>query len=188
MELSFKNRGYFSGENNSVDGKIKRGSDTLYKIHGRWDRVVTCTEKKTKQEEVLFDIEEKRRYFTPPTVVPEAKQKHYESRRVWSQVSQALKAQNIDLATEEKLRLEDGQRAGKKERDDSGSPWVPRLFDNLSPSDAKSLNWRFKLSKLTPYEGDVESEARWEADLLSLVSQGELAVGRDMMRVINPSA
>jgi len=42
--------------------------------------------------------------------------------------------------------------------------------------------------RLTPYEGDVESEARWEADLLSLVSQGELAVGRDMMRVINPSA
>uniref|UniRef100_A0A6T7Y1Y4 Uncharacterized protein n=2 Tax=Cryptomonas curvata TaxID=233186 RepID=A0A6T7Y1Y4_9CRYP len=118
-------RGYFSGENNSVDGKIKRGSDTLYKIHGRWDRVVTCTEKKTKQEEVLFDIEEKRRYFTPPTVVPEAKQKHYESRRVWSQVSQALKAQNIDLATEEKLRLEDGQRAGKKERDDSGRSFHP---------------------------------------------------------------
>ncbi len=110
-------RGYFSGENNSVEGKIKRGrlvpnietsevscqltisslvaSDTLYKIQGRWDRVVTCTgtikiqaafvygsdqhvyllmyvlgflaDKKTKQEEVLFDIEEKRRYFTPPT-------------------------------------------------------------------------------------------------------------------------
>lgn len=42
--------------------------------------------------------------------------------------------------------------------------------------------------RLTPYEGDEESEARWEADLLSLVSQGELAVGRDMMRVLNPSA
>lgn len=62
---------------------------------------------------MLFDIDEKKKYYTPPIggftffnilkivgldacsvpVVPEAKQRHNESRRVWSQVSQALKAQ-----------------------------------------------------------------------------------------------
>ncbi len=58
----------------------------------------------------------------------------------------------------------------------------------FGPESLNSITFRDNFfGRLTPYEGDVESEARWEADLLSLVSQGELAVGRDMMRVINPS-
>ena len=42
--------------------------------------------------------------------------------------------------------------------------------------------------RATPYEGDGEAEARWEAELLALVGQGELGVGKDLMQKINPAA
>jgi len=96
------------------------GSEIISKIQGRWDRVVTATDKRTKRVDVVFDIADIKKTFNPSLVLPEPQQYYFESRRVWSAVSQALRAQDIDLATEEKLRLEDGQRAGKKEREESG--------------------------------------------------------------------
>jgi hypothetical protein len=43
-------------------------------------------------------------------------------------VTKGIKASNQEMATEHKTKLEDGQRAGKKERDAEGSTWQPRLF------------------------------------------------------------
>ena len=45
LNLSFKNKGYFKGENNSVEGKITQigSKDTIKKIEGRWDRVIKIT-------------------------------------------------------------------------------------------------------------------------------------------------
>jgi hypothetical protein len=45
MTGSFKNRGYFQGENNSVECKISTtgAKDYLYKITGRWDRTLSIT-------------------------------------------------------------------------------------------------------------------------------------------------
>ena len=48
------------------------------------------------------------------TIVPEAEQRYFESRRVWAGVTQGIKKANQEMATEHKTRLEDGQRAGKK--------------------------------------------------------------------------
>jgi len=162
------------------------GSEIISKIQGRWDRVVTATDKRTKRVDVVFDIADIKKTFNPSLVLPEPQQYYFESRRVWSAVSQALRAQDIDLATEEKLRLEDGQRAGKKEREESGRVWSPRLFENMNPSDPKSLSWRFKHTRTDVYQGPGEDEGRWEADLIDLVSHGELAVGRELMARLNP--
>jgi len=62
-------------------------------------------------------LQEKSRTYSAMSVQPEEEQHYFESRRVWKGVTKGIKTSNQDLATEHKTRLEDGQRAGKKERD-----------------------------------------------------------------------
>mmetsp|Transcript_7502 Transcript_7502/g.18749 ORF Transcript_7502/g.18749 Transcript_7502/m.18749 type:complete len:413 (-) Transcript_7502:521-1759(-) len=191
MNGSFKNRGYFQGENNSIEAKIsKTGSkDTLYKITGRWDRTLTITEKKTGEAKQLFDVnQEKAASFTQLTLDPEERQQYYESRKVWQHVTKGLKAQNTDMATTHKAKLEDGQRAGKKEREEKAlGEWQPKLFANLGGGDPKSISWKFKFSKEDPYKaGDPEEEA-FDQQMRSLhqTQAGELAVGQELMQELN---
>jgi hypothetical protein len=116
--LTFANKGFFKGENNSVSGKVTRIGDKteLAKVSGRWDRVIKV--KRSGSEAVLLDVEaEKSRTYCPITIQPEGEQRYCESRRVWAGVTKGLKTSNHDMATECKSKLEDGQRAGKKERD-----------------------------------------------------------------------
>ncbi|EKX44699.1 hypothetical protein GUITHDRAFT_163527 [Guillardia theta CCMP2712] len=186
---SFTNRGYFKGENNSVSGKVTRigSKDTICKIDGRWDRVIKITDKKTGASNVFLDVEaEKQKSFMPLNVDPEDKQKYYESRRVWSQVTRGLKTQNLDFATEHKTKLEDGQRAGKKERDERGQAWQTKLFEKVVPNDP--LSWRCKICKFTAYNPNDPEEEKFGAQLKALADSGELAVGTELMATLKGSS
>ncbi|CAG8569795.1 9838_t:CDS:2, partial [Ambispora gerdemannii] len=59
---------------------------------------------------------------------PEEEQEENESRRLWSKVTSALIARNLDLATEEKTLIEDSQRNEAKSREAEGIDWRPRYF------------------------------------------------------------
>jgi len=146
MNMTFKNKGYFKGENNSVEGKITQigGKDTLKKIEGRWDRVINVTDKKSKDTTVLLDVDaEKSRSFMPMIMEPEDQQRYYESRKVWAHVTKGLKTHNVDMATENKSKLEDGQRAGKKEREEQKIEWTPKVFTSSS-NGANLGDWKFQ--------------------------------------------
>mmetsp|Transcript_34636 Transcript_34636/g.87512 ORF Transcript_34636/g.87512 Transcript_34636/m.87512 type:complete len:414 (+) Transcript_34636:219-1460(+) len=186
MNGSFKNKGYFSGENNSIEAKISPlgTKDTMFKITGRWDRELKLEEKKTKATSVFLDIAtEKARSYTPLQAETEANQQVYESRRVWQHVSKCLRTQNHDMAGTHKTKLEDGQRAGKKEREERREEWTPRLFSNPEGhTDHSSIKWRFKFQRDAPYqEGSVEEEA-FDQEIRNLhqTHPGELAVGREL--------
>jgi len=183
--LTFANKGFFKGENNSVSGKITRiGEKTeLAKISGRWDKVLKL--KRAGAEQVLLDVEEeKARSYCALSVEREDEQRYFESRRLWTGVTKGIKTSNQDMATEHKTKLEDGQRAGKKERDAEGSTWTPRLFVQTNPADMTS--WRFKLCNSQPYDTSkaVEEEA-FEAAFKDLVNTGELSVGQELMAELN---
>ena len=64
---------------------------------------------------------EKSRSYCAMQIEPEDQQRYCESRRVWTGVTKGIKTSNQDMATEYKTKLEDGQRAGKRERDAEGS-------------------------------------------------------------------
>lgn len=60
-----------------------------------------------------------------------AEQESFESRRLWKDVTRALKMQNTELATAEKFKIEQSQREQVKERATSGQKWQTRVIISL---------------------------------------------------------
>ncbi|KAF9953447.1 hypothetical protein BGZ72_005396 [Mortierella alpina] len=125
--LEFKVKGFFSGSYNGISGKIKQEStgECLYEISGKWSDEIYI--KKGLKKDVLFDA--KTAKIHPKIIAPEEKQEVNESRRLWSKLTAALRVNNQDLATAEKCKVEDAQRARTKEREEHGRPHVPRYFE-----------------------------------------------------------
>ncbi|KAF8936864.1 hypothetical protein EDD21DRAFT_373458 [Dissophora ornata] len=125
--LEFKVKGYFTGTYNSIAGKIKRIStgEVLYEISGKWSDEIYITKKGGK--EVFFDS--KTAMIQPKIVAQENEQEPHESRRLWSKLTAALKVNNQTLATEEKSKVEDAQRARSKAREERGETHVCRFFE-----------------------------------------------------------
>ncbi len=80
-------------------------------------------------------------------MAPEAEQDPYESRRLWSKVTQAIMSRNLDLATNEKSALEDLQREQAKARQDRGEKFHPIWFDIVETKGKKEINYLFKYHK-----------------------------------------
>ncbi|KAF9290918.1 hypothetical protein BKA57DRAFT_456415 [Linnemannia elongata] len=125
--LDFKVKGYFTGTYNGIAGKIKRIStgEVLYEISGKWSDELYITEKGDKQ--IYFDA--KTAKIHPKIIAPEDQQEANESRRLWSKLTAALRVNNQTLATEEKCKVEDAQRARSKAREEKGIPHIPRFFE-----------------------------------------------------------
>jgi hypothetical protein len=77
---------------------------------------------------VLFDA--KTAKISPKIIATEDQQEPNESRRLWSKLTGALRVNNQDLATLEKCKVEDAQRASTKEREERGLPHIPRYFES----------------------------------------------------------
>ncbi|KAF9320868.1 hypothetical protein BG003_004425 [Podila horticola] len=125
--LEFKVKGFFSGSYNGITGKIKRIStgETLYEISGKWSDEIII--KKGLKKEVFFDA--KTAVICPKIIAPEEQQEENESRRLWSKLTAALKVNNQDLATIEKSKIEDAQRAKRKEGEAKGHVHGLRYFE-----------------------------------------------------------
>jgi len=65
---------------------------------------------------------------TEKSVTPESQQQPNESRRLWSKVTQAIKANDIDAATEAKTEIEDAQRENARLREEKGEKFVSKYF------------------------------------------------------------
>ncbi|KAI9208664.1 uncharacterized protein BJ171DRAFT_211736 [Polychytrium aggregatum] len=141
-ELEFKTKGFFSGTYNGIAGKIKRESsgDILYKISGKWSEVIFISavgKKGCQAEQVLFDVSKEK--CSAKIVQPECEQEEFESRRLWSRVTKAIGARNMDDATDEKTAIEDNQRRAGKERTVEEIHWQTRFFEPSGP------NWKLRL-------------------------------------------
>lgn len=56
----------------------------------------------------------------------------FEMIRLWSKLTSAIKARDMDKATEEKTLVEDNQRQIAREREERGETWHPRFFDEVN--------------------------------------------------------
>lgn len=72
----------------------------------------------------MVDVRKHRPY---PLIVSE-KQEEKESRRLWAKLTEAVKTNNMDMATKEKTKVEDQERALRKERQDMKIEWTSRFF------------------------------------------------------------
>ncbi|KAI8068201.1 hypothetical protein BC940DRAFT_353524 [Gongronella butleri] len=130
LELGDSCTGFFSGQYNSVVGKIKQGATNkvLYEIMGQWSQQIYIKEPgKNAVKTLLFDATTATSH--PKLVQPVSLQEPTESRKLWHAVTQAMCKNDMDTATDEKTAIEDAQRKYAKERQEQGVEWVPRYFD-----------------------------------------------------------
>ncbi|KAI0935688.1 hypothetical protein AcV5_004037 [Taiwanofungus camphoratus] len=126
-DIQFKTKGYFSGTYNGIAGRIRRGSSDSGELCGKWSTVMKY-KKKAGGERVLFDVLKDGDKIAPKWVAPEEEQELNESRRLWSKLTQAIDARDMEAATESKTAVEEGQREERRKREESGQVHVPRFF------------------------------------------------------------
>ncbi|KAA0724241.1 Oxysterol-binding protein-related protein 5 [Triplophysa tibetana] len=150
-ELEFKLKPFLgsSCNVNQISGKIRMGEDVLATVDGHWDNKVHLIEKKTGQQEVLWNPSpDVRRNRLKRQVVQMDQQEAFESARLWHHVTEAINEKDQNKATQEKFVLEEAQRQGARERGDR--PWNPRLFTfNIDPSE-----WHYRYADTKPWDLD----------------------------------
>ncbi|RCH83670.1 hypothetical protein CU098_001154 [Rhizopus stolonifer] len=157
-EMDFQTKGFFSGQCNSVVGKIKREStqEILYEVSGQWSGELfikkytaekssstiggllslrSSTNSPEKKPDVLVDVSD---HAVCPLLVAE-NQEEKESRRLWAGLTEGIMEKNMDKATDEKFKVEDRERALRKERETNKIKWQPRFFDVIDGD-----NYKFK--------------------------------------------
>lgn len=131
--IEYTTKGWIYGEIHHFKATVSHMSQlkTPTIIEGQWSGKSTI--KKEKQPaEAFLDVKEKAR---PPVLVkPIFEQTDLESQKIWQKVSQALKAGDYATASAEKTRIENEQRAIRKERGDEQT-WQPKYFEKLPSAD-----------------------------------------------------
>lgn len=135
---------------NYVTGKLRLGKETLATISGYWDDCITIEDKRTGEKQTLWNPtpEVRLQRLKRWTVAPED-QLDYESDKMWSKVSAAIRQENQELATSEKTILEEAQRNATKMRMAHNDTWIPRCFE-LDPVTGES--WHYRHADFRPWD------------------------------------
>ncbi|KAI0641191.1 Oxysterol-binding protein [Trametes meyenii] len=126
-DIQFKTKGYFSGTYNAIQGRIRRGTTDTGEVSGKWSAVMEYKNSKGERR-VLFDATKDGQAIAPKWVAPEDEQEPNESRRLWSKLTRAIVAKDMDAATEAKTAVEESQREARRRMDECGETHVPRFF------------------------------------------------------------
>ncbi|XP_013861037.1 oxysterol-binding protein-related protein 5 isoform X2 [Austrofundulus limnaeus] len=151
-ELEFKLKPFLggSGSVNQVSGKIFLGEELMATVDGHWDSEVFIQERRSGQQETLWnptpDIRSRR---LKRQVVQLDQQGEFESERLWQHVTRAIMERDQVKATQEKFVLEDAQRQGARERGDKA--WIPQLFQ-LDPITSE---WTYRHMDTRPWDPEV---------------------------------
>ncbi|KAM4687993.1 oxysterol-binding protein-related protein 10 [Discoglossus pictus] len=124
--VTFHTKPFYGGKVHRVTAEVKHNptNTIVCKAQGEWNGtlefIYSNGETKVIDTSKLPAIRKKIR--------PLEKQGLYESRRIWENVTDALKSNNIEAATEHKHHLEERQRAEARQRASLNTPWQTRFF------------------------------------------------------------
>ena len=105
-------------------------------MDGEWNGKMTAKWVNTGRNEVFIDVTKMNTH--PKRCKKVSEQRSFESRRLWREVTYALKVNNIEGATAAKFALEQRQREEAAQRKEAGVKWETKLFQALGE------NWHFK--------------------------------------------
>uniref|UniRef100_A0A3Q2ZDR8 Oxysterol-binding protein n=1 Tax=Kryptolebias marmoratus TaxID=37003 RepID=A0A3Q2ZDR8_KRYMA len=151
-ELEFRLKPFLGGPSsvNQVSGKIFLEEELMATVDGHWDSEVFIQEKRSGQQETLWnptlDIRSRR---LKRQVVQLDQQGEFESERLWQHVTRAIMERDQVQATQEKFVLEEAQRREAKERGDK--PWIPQLFQQ----DPITSEWTYRHMDTRPWDPEV---------------------------------
>lgn len=94
-------------------------------VTGEWNGVMTA--KYPNGDQDVF-VDTTALGTTKKIVQPIQQQESYESRRLWKEVTLALKNKDVNKATSSKTFLEEQQRREASERAQTGESWKTRVF------------------------------------------------------------
>jgi oxysterol-binding protein-related protein 8 len=91
---------------------------------------------------VIFDVQKDGPTVVPIIVEPEEAQEPYESRRLWSALTNAIIAKDMEAAQKAKSAVEDRERELRREREQKGiTTYTPRYFEE------RNGRWEVKLQQ-----------------------------------------
>jgi len=121
----FKTKGFVFGDYNDIAGKVKHGSSSVADIDGKWSDTMYIKKRNDATKQVFFDSHSAG--VPKKSVTPESDQLENESRRLWSGVTDAIKAKDLEAATDAKSKIEDAQR----DKAAKGQSPKPRFFKQV---------------------------------------------------------
>ncbi|XP_053350815.1 oxysterol-binding protein-related protein 10 isoform X2 [Clarias gariepinus] len=124
--VTFHTKPFYGGKVHRVTAEVKHNptSTIVCKAQGEWNGTLEFTY--SSGETKVIDTS--RLPVIKKRIRPLEKQGQYESRRLWQHVTAALKAGDIDTATEHKHQLEERQRSEEKQRAATNTAWKPKYF------------------------------------------------------------
>ncbi|XP_069838583.1 oxysterol-binding protein-related protein 11 isoform X2 [Dendropsophus ebraccatus] len=124
--ITFHTKPFYGGKLHRVTGEVKHNptNTVVCKIQGEWNSILEFTY--SNGDTRCVDLT--KLPVTRKRVRPVDKQGPFESRRLWSHVTEALMAKNIEKATEHKRSLEERQRAEERHRTETETPWQTKYF------------------------------------------------------------
>jgi len=132
IDFSGKKMLGLSGSKNHVSAAVYDMNDrkkALYTIDGSWSDSFTIRDEIAGREVETYDCS-----VEPATmrVAPLEQQDGWESRRVWSGTINALNNGQMQAAADEKSKIEEGQRAMRKQEESDGKAWQPIFFQKTN--------------------------------------------------------
>lgn len=124
-----------SGKKNSFTATLYptgKEKDTIYTVKGQWNKSFDITEGK---HNIIGTYDAEANPTTPLTVAPIEQQDPMESRRAWQKVAAGIAVGDMDITGAEKTKIEESQRALRKQEQAEGRTWERRYFSKVE-SDA----------------------------------------------------
>ncbi|XP_072317787.1 oxysterol-binding protein-related protein 11-like [Eucyclogobius newberryi] len=124
--VTFHTKPFYGGKVHRVTAEVRHDHTgaVVCRAQGEWNGVLEFTH--SNGESKVMDTH--RLPVTRKRLRAVDKQSPHESRRLWQHVTEALKAGNMEEATEHKRHLEERQRNDERQRAATKTPWTPKHF------------------------------------------------------------
>jgi hypothetical protein len=129
-KVGFEGKGFFGGGNkNGFEAKVYRveaPDDTLYSAQGQWNGDFSIVDSRNGRE--VHALNTKTAVSLPITVVDQAEQDPWESRKAWGGVIEALGRGDMKGTSDAKSKVEQGQRHMRRDEEARGEVWQTVFF------------------------------------------------------------
>ncbi|ELT92046.1 hypothetical protein CAPTEDRAFT_227574 [Capitella teleta] len=127
----FHTKPFYGGKLHKVNAEVKNPSgDVTCRVSGTWNDILEFNYADGSSKE----IDTKQLKTCCKWVRPIASQGEFESRKLWTNVTEALKNGNIEEATQHKRFLEENQRRGERHRKETNTAFPTKYFHKKDDS------------------------------------------------------
>lgn len=146
-QIELHTKPFYGGKRNRITAEVfaPNQKKPILSVSGEWNGIMYA--KFADDKEATPFVDTLKMPVTKKIVKKIDKQEEFESRRMWCDVTKCLKINDIDNATNNKLRLEDKQRMDARVRKETDSKWITRVFDEWEEGEERKWFYKWPLYK-----------------------------------------